>query len=99
MLKALCNSRTGVRHGKLPMVDSGLTASVRLYSMAGPLLGSRDVYRARVRHIVYVASAILFTSLSTVDCCLQQARHSMLFFVSKIFIGPVFMIRHPLLSE
>jgi hypothetical protein len=32
--------------------------------------------RARVRHIVYVTSAILFTSHSTVDCCLQQARHT-----------------------
>jgi hypothetical protein len=62
--------------------------------MADPLLGSRDVYRervrhfvyvifvtrrvyrARLRHIVYVTSAILFTSHSTVDSCLQQARHT-----------------------
>jgi hypothetical protein len=77
-------------------VDSRLGNSARTPRLNGadPLLGSRDVYRARVphfvyvifvtrhvyrarfRHIVYVTSAILFTSHSTVDCCLQQARYN-----------------------
>jgi hypothetical protein len=51
---------------QLTRQDCGvLTASARLYSMAGPLLG-HVMFTARVRHIVYVASAIFFTSHSTV---------------------------------
>jgi hypothetical protein len=45
-------------------------APLSYIAAADPLLGSRDVYRARVRHTVYVTSAILFTSHSIVDCCL-----------------------------
>jgi hypothetical protein len=79
---ALCNS--------LDRTTRGLTASARLYTMAGPLL-SHVMFTARVRHFVYVivTRRVMFTvrllrarppyclrHTLLLPGCLQQARHN-----------------------